>query len=118
MFLFTEMKKLKEFLWNILILLWCKDVCLMRYWLKHLNFKLLFDWIFIWNYMFFPKHFLEFSKEFAKKFEWYLGKEIYKKKLINQFQLDMIQEMQKHGKKEHIQEFTETLILLMLWGNG
>ena len=72
---------MKKILWKILIFLWCKDICLMWYWLKHLNLKLLLDGVFFWKY----KYVWNFSwtpLEHAKKFKQYFTKEEYKKNLI------------------------------------
>lgn len=41
---------MKEMLAYFLIKLWCKDVTLMLYWVKHFSLKLFFDWIFFWKY--------------------------------------------------------------------
>ncbi len=73
---------MKNILANILYRLWCKDVSLMLYGLKHLNFKIFFDWIAVWKYKYIwnVKEWLIF--EFAKRYKDYLWKDSFKNKLI------------------------------------
>lgn len=70
----------KKIVSNILIKLWCKDVCLMLYGLKHFNLNLLLDSIFFWKYRYVWDN--KLAREFASKYTFYLDNKNYKKKLI------------------------------------
>jgi FkbM family methyltransferase len=76
------MKKIKRFLWNFLKKIWCKDLDLMSYWLRHWNFKLIIDWIFFWNYEYCWK-FWWTVLEHANLFKEYFSNKKYRENLIN-----------------------------------
>ena len=75
---------MKKILSKILLLIWIKDPTLILYGIKHLNPKLVYDWIFKWSY-----HFLwEIEKKdkstplLAKKYDGYISNKTYHENLV------------------------------------
>lgn len=72
---------MKKFLWKILVSIWCKDIWMMRYWLKHLNLKLFLDWMLFWKYQY-VWNFEWIQLEFAEKFRKYIVDKNFKRNLV------------------------------------
>ena len=87
---------MKEFLLRVLKFLWCKDIAVMSYGLKHFNLNLFFDWIFCGKYQY--QYIRETTWEHIKTFSKYFSDKKYKKKLVKWLDEKSVEEVNQIEK--------------------
>lgn len=83
-------------IWEMLKLLWCKDLSVMSYGLKHCNLKLLFDWVFLGKYQY--QYIWGTTLEHAKSFSVFFEDKRYKENLVKWLDKESINEIDQIEK--------------------